>query len=92
MIQSGDLQLTLVYLSGDAPPDTDNIVKPILDAMIGLVFVDDALVADVDSHRRSLAGTFDLTRLPELVLEGVVSGEECVYVQVSNSRPLEEYL
>lgn len=63
-IQAGDLQITLVYLCDISPPDTDNIVKPIQDALIGLVFSDDALIADVDSHRRSLSGTFDLTRLP----------------------------
>jgi crossover junction endodeoxyribonuclease RusA len=92
VIQTGDLQLTLVYLSDISPPDTDNIVKPIQDALVGLVFSDDALIADVDSHRRSLNGTFDLTQLPQLVLAGIATGHECVYVQVSTSRPLEEYL
>jgi crossover junction endodeoxyribonuclease RusA len=91
-IQTGDLQLTLVYLCGISPPDTDNIVKPIQDALVGLVFSDDGLIADVESHRRPLHGTFDLTQLPQLVLKGIASGQECVYVQVSNSRPLEEYL
>jgi crossover junction endodeoxyribonuclease RusA len=92
VIQAGDLQITLVYLCDISPPDTDNIVKPIQDALVGLVFSDDGLIADVDSHRRSLNGTFDLTRLPPLVLAGVASGQECVYVKVSSSRALEEYL
>ena len=92
MIQTSDVQVTLVYLCGEAPPDTDNIVKPILDAMKGVVYVDDATVADVGSHRRSLTATFELTRLPQLLLEGIIKGEECVYVQVSSSQPLEEYL
>jgi crossover junction endodeoxyribonuclease RusA len=92
LIQTDDLHLTLVYLCGVSPPDTDNIVKPIQDALVGLVYSDDALIADVESHRRSLNGTFDLTRLPQLVLAGVASRQECVYVSVSNSRPLEEYL
>jgi len=92
VIQAGDLQLTLVYLCDLSPPDIDNIVKPIQDALVGLVFTDDALIADVESHRRSLNGAFDLTRLPGLVLAGIASGKECVYVQVSSSRPLEDYL
>ena len=92
VIQTGDLQLTLVYLCDISPPDTDNIVKPIQDALVGIVFSDDELIADVDCHRRSLHGTFDLTRLPRLVLAGIASGQECVYVQVSTSRSLEEYL
>ena len=91
-IQAGDRHLTLVYLCDISPPDTDNIVKPIQDALIGLVFSDDALLSDVESHRRSLYGTFDLTQLPALVLAGLSSGQECVYVKVSSSRSLEEYL
>jgi crossover junction endodeoxyribonuclease RusA len=47
MIQTGDLQLTLVYFCHISPPDTGNIVKPIQDALVGLVFSDDALVSDV---------------------------------------------
>lgn len=92
LIQAGDLHLTLVYLCGLAPPDTDNIVKPIQDALVGLVFSDDALIRDVESHSRSLVGTFDLTSLPSLVAAGVTSNQECVYVKVSDSLPLEEYL
>ncbi len=92
LIQTGDLHLTLVYLCDVAPPDTDNIVKPIQDALVGLVFSDDALIADVESHRRSLVGSFDLTRLPDLVVAGIASGQECVYVKVTHSLPLEEYI
>ena len=92
MLDAGDLHLTLVYLFDEAPPDTDNIVKPIQDALVGLVFSDDALVADVESHRRSLNGAYDLTYLPPLVTAGIFSGRECVYVRVSTSLPLEEYI
>jgi crossover junction endodeoxyribonuclease RusA len=92
VVETGDLHITLVYLCDLSPPDTDNIVKPIQDALVGLVFSDDALIADVESHRRYLSGTFDVTRLPQLVTDGLLSGQECVYVKVSSSRPLEEYL
>ncbi len=63
-----------------SPLDTDNIVKPIQDALVGFVFSDDELVTDLDCHRRSLHGTFDLTRLPRLVLAGIASRQECVRV------------
>jgi hypothetical protein len=44
------------------------------------------------SAHESLYGTFDLTRLPRLVLAGIASQQECVYVQVSSAMSLEEYL
>jgi hypothetical protein len=80
-VREGDLQFTVVYLCEESPPDTDNIVKPIQDALVGLVFSDDSLIADVECHRRFLNATFDLTRLPALVIAGIAANEECVYVK-----------
>ncbi len=74
------------------PVDIDNIIKPIQDALVGVVYEDDVLITDVDAHRRPLTGTFDLTRCPSLLIQGVVAGEECVYVRVCTSRSMEDYL
>jgi hypothetical protein len=87
-----DIQLILVYLFNSDPVDTDNIVKPIQDALVGLIYDDDSLVTDVESHRRPLAGTFDLTRCPNALIQGIVLSIECVYVRVCAPRPLEDYL
>jgi crossover junction endodeoxyribonuclease RusA len=87
-----DLQLTLIYLYNSDPVDTDNIIKPIQDALIGLIYDDDLLITDVDAHRRALSGTFDLTLCPILLVQGITSGIECVYVRVAESKPLEDYL
>ncbi len=91
-IENGNLHLSLVYLCDEAPPDIDNIIKPIQDALVGLVFTDDSLIADVESHRRFLNEPFDLTCLPDPLLFGIANQQECVYVRVSNSKPLEEFL
>ncbi len=86
------IRLTLVYLCGDSPADIDNIVKPIQDALVGVVYADDLLIADVDSHRRFITDGIDLINLPRLLIQGAESGEECVYVSVSLSENLEVYL
>jgi Holliday junction resolvase RusA-like endonuclease len=88
----GDLRVTLVYLASDDPADVDNIIKPIQDALVGLVYEDDDAVCDVDSHRRLLTLPIDVTDLPPLLQSGVAAGEECVYVRVSNAADLREYL
>lgn len=88
----GDLRVTLVYLASDDPADVDNIIKPIQDALVGLVYEDDGSVCDVDSHRRLLTHPIDVTDLPELLRNGVAVGEECVYVRVSGAAELKEYL
>ena len=87
-----DIHLTLVYLCDDDPVDTDNIVKPIQDALIGLIYDDDSFITDIESHRRPLTGTFDIAQFPPLLLDGIALGNECVYVRVSTARALEDYL
>jgi len=92
-IRSGDLHLTLIYLSRRNPPDLDNIIKPIQDALVGLVMDDDGLVADVECHRRAITGTFfEPARLPPLLGRGLLGGAECVYVRLSNTKPVEDFL
>ncbi|HET9504056.1 MAG TPA: hypothetical protein VFO93_10975 [Hymenobacter sp.] len=85
-------QLTLVYFCGELPADIDNIIKPIQDALVGIVYADDIYITDVDSHRRPLTATFDYNRLPALVLPAITSFQECVYVRVSSAQSIEAYL
>lgn len=92
LIEEGNLHISIVYLCDDSPPDVDNIVKPILDALVGLVFEDDILIADVESHRRYLSEGIDVTNLPLLLQTAASKGEECVYVRIENSKSLECYL
>ena len=87
-----DIHLTLVYLYDSDPVDTDNIIKPIQDALVGLVYDDDLLITDVEAHRRPLTGTFDLTKCPPVLIQGITTGTECVYVRVCNADSLESYL
>lgn len=88
----GDLHLTIVYLFDSDPADIDNIIKPIQDALIGLAYSDDSAITDVEAHRRSIYGTFDITRCPEELLKGITSGSECVYVRITEAKLLEDYL
>ena len=93
-ISGKDLHLTLVYLcdDDDVPVDTDNIIKPIQDALVGLVYDDDIQVVSVESHRRDYSGTFDITHMPTALLTGLGTNDECVYVRVSDALSLETYL
>lgn len=91
-VDAPSLRFTLVYLCDSAPADVGNIIKPIQDALVGLVFDDDFLVSDVDSHRRFLADPIDIAALPPLLQAGVAKGEECVYVRISDAQELRSYL
>jgi len=88
------LHFTLVHLCDEIGeyPDIDNIIKPIQDALIGLIYDDDGSIISVDAHRRSFLGTFDIIRCPRLFIEGVGLRTECVYVRIAQAKSLEDYL
>ena len=88
----GDLRVTLVYLAAHDAADVDNIIKPIVNALVGMVYQDDFAVCDVDCHRRFLSDPIDMTDLPLLLQAGVVIAHECIYVRVSDAIELKDYL
>lgn len=92
-IDAGEVNVSMVFLCNPrAPIDVDNIIKPIQDAMNGVVCDDDALVTDTDSHRRYQGDAIDITDCPRALIEMLVTGEEGVYVRVRNARSLAEHL
>jgi crossover junction endodeoxyribonuclease RusA len=92
-VTAGQLNVSIVFLCDErAPIDVDNIIKPIQDAMNAVVYRDDVLVTDTDSHRRYLQTAIDLTDCPPALIEMLVAGDEGVYVRVRNARELAEYL
>ncbi|RSZ59045.1 RusA family crossover junction endodeoxyribonuclease [Massilia atriviolacea] len=66
-VSSRALRCSIVYLCGSAPADVDNIVKPIQDALAGVVFKDDLQVSDIGRHRRFHGEALDVTFLPWLL-------------------------
>ncbi len=48
--------VALTYFYDDGAPDVDNLVKPVLDALKGLAFIDDEQVTDLLVRKRNLSG------------------------------------
>jgi hypothetical protein len=55
-----------------------------------LVFLDDSMVTDVIIRRRHLRGTFDLTQVSPVFIEGFGYGDEYVYARISGAPPQEQ--
>jgi crossover junction endodeoxyribonuclease RusA len=90
VLADGPVCVTLIYLYDEVALDIDNVIKPIQDALVGLVFLDDSLVTDVIIRRRHLRGTFDLTQASPVLVEGFEYGGEFVYVWVGDAPPQEQ--
>ena len=76
------------FFDGDAG-DVDNIIKPIQDALIGLVYLDDSLVMDTSAHKRDLKGAFRLGGLPPEVAVRLTQALEFVWVRISDEPDYE---
>ena len=84
---NGDLQVTIYYFFDGVPADVDNLVKPIHDAVIGLVYRDDRQVSESIVRRRDLRGRFHVRNLTSVLAEGLDRRREFLYVIVSDAPP-----
>lgn len=79
---AGTVKVTIVYYFEVKKLDGDNLAKPILDALQGLVYHDDNQVTDVVVRRTNIDGRFRIRRMSQLLANAFVSGDEFIHVQV----------
>ncbi len=91
-ISTGSLRFTMVYLCEEDPADINNLIKPVQDALIGLIYTDDNLVVDVQGHLRMVNDLIDLTDLSPMLQSALLLGTACVYVRIDLSKELNEQL
>jgi crossover junction endodeoxyribonuclease RusA len=77
-----EVQVVYYFQSGPTLPDEDNLLKPIQDAMRGLVYVDDDQVMDGAASKRDIDGAFKVRRMSPVLARGFVRGDEFVHVIV----------
>jgi Holliday junction resolvase RusA-like endonuclease len=69
----------------DTVPDSDNIVKPVRDALNGLIYVDDYQITDFVSRRRNLNSSFRVKGMSPVLAEGFCKGEEFLHVRIEGA-------
>lgn len=81
---TADCLLIGVYYFGASPAllDNDNFIKPIQDALTGLVYEDDRQVTDTLIRRTNIRGAFYIQDESAPVALAIRRGEEFVYVRV----------
>ena len=75
----------VLYLYEEVGLDVDNILKPIQDALIGVILDDDSVVTDVEIRRRWLGTTFTLNAVSPVLAAGLELGREFVYVSLTDA-------
>lgn len=79
------VQITITYYYEGDSPDVDNIIKPIQDALNGVVFVDDAQLAETKSRKRPLNGSYQIMGASGVLLQGFSDGVGFLHIRVENN-------
>ena len=77
--------LRIWYFYEDISVDIDNIVKPIQDALNGLVYIDDDQVTDLIVRKRNLSENFKVINLSGVLAEGFNRENEFLYIVVEQA-------
>ena len=77
-----EITVEITHFFEGAPADVDNIAKPILDAIKGLVYVDDWQITDLVSRRRPLRGPYIADPVSAALGEGIALDKEFLHIRI----------
>jgi len=86
-LASDPVALKLLYVYEEAALDIDNILKPIQDALVGVLLEDDSVVTDVEIRRRWLRTAFTVNAVSPTLASGLALGREFIWVALSDAPP-----
>lgn len=73
---AGEVVVIITYFYKGGSLDVDNIPKPILDALKGLVYSDDAEISDLLCRKRDLNGDLQIRNPSSLLLDALRDTEQ----------------
>lgn len=85
-----ELSIIVTNFYDTAAPDVDNIVKPIQDALIGVVYADDNQITDCNTRKRKITGAFKVKGLSRALADGFVMNKDFIHVKVVLSGNFEQ--
>ena len=77
---------SMTYFHEGSSPDVDNLIKPVQDALEGLVYLDDGQVVDTRSRRKSLDGSYRIRGASPVLLLAFAEGHEFLHIRVEENR------
>jgi len=78
-----DLEIKITYYYEGDTPDLDNIIKPIQDALIGVLYVDDQQIADTRSRKRDINGSYRIRNVSACILQAFGNGKDFIHVKIN---------
>ncbi len=80
------LEFCLIYFYDQTPiGDIDNIIKPIQDALVGLVYQDDSQITDIQCQRRESHLPFVFHQISDTLLNGFMLHDDFLFIRVTEA-------
>lgn len=86
----GDVELRVTHYSERRIADRDNLLKPIQDALQGVVYLNDSQVRDATSNWRNIDGRFMIRSLALPLAIAFSNGTEFLHIRVWSSPETED--
>jgi Holliday junction resolvase RusA-like endonuclease len=80
---SDDVAIKITYYYEGDTPDVDNIIKPIQDALIGIIYIDDSQVVQAISSKTRIDGSFKIRGASAELLLAFSNRDAFVHIQVT---------
>jgi hypothetical protein len=77
--------LAITYFYDSVSIDVDNIPKPILDALKGLVYLEDDQVTDILCRKRNLNSDLRVENPSSVLADGLSRGNEFLHVVIEEA-------
>lgn len=78
-----DIDMSIFYyFNGNIDRDTDNIIKPIQDALNNIVYVDDNQIKKINAESRSIYSNFDLKDVSAYLMKSFRKRKDFVSINV----------
>jgi crossover junction endodeoxyribonuclease RusA len=84
---TGKLKCTIInfHEGDDASLDDDNMVKPIRDAMIGLIYNNDSQIRYSETMHISIDAAIKIRRASAVLLAAYSKGDEFLYIRIDDA-------
>ena len=85
----GEVMVVITYYFKGESLDVDNMPKPILDALKGLVYADDGQITDLVCRKRDRNRDLQFENPSSVLVETLGRSEQFLHINVSNAQSLE---
>lgn len=81
-----EVSATIVYFfEGETDIDVDNFTKPILDALIGVVYLDDGQVSQIVVRKTGLSAGLSIDDPEPVLAQALERGGDFVYIRIDEA-------